>query len=144
VYAPGGAPITATVPEASGPLALAEAGASRGTRAGQLYGTATRDGWRAMAVRPLAGISDRLREEQLKLLPLALVLVAALVALSVWLIRQRLSPLAELERGIRRRRGAGALASRGRAGAAGRIHTAGRGERPDRAAHRSGAGRDHQ
>lgn len=103
VYAPGGAPITATAPAASGLLARAGAGASRGTQAGQLYGAATQDGWRAMAVRPLAGISDRLREEQLKLLPLALVLVAALVALSVWLIRQRLSPLAELERGIRRR-----------------------------------------
>ena len=103
VGAPSGASVTASTPAAAGLLALTDGGDARGTRAGDLYGMAEQDGWRAIAIRPLAGVADHLRREQLKLLPLALVLVAALVALSVWLIRQRLSPLAELERGIRRR-----------------------------------------
>ena len=103
LHAPGDHPLTAASPAVEALLARAGDDASSGTAAGQLYGVSRRDGWEALAARPLPGVAERLRREQLKLLPLALVVLAALAALSVKLIRQRLSPLADLERAVRRR-----------------------------------------
>ncbi|MGN6225058.1 EAL domain-containing protein [Pseudoxanthomonas sp.] len=103
LHAPGDQPLTAASPAVEALLARVGKDASGGTVAGQLYGVSRRDGWEALAARPLAAVAGRLRGEQLKLLPLALIVLAALAALSTWLIRQRLSPLAELERAVRRR-----------------------------------------
>jgi len=103
IRTPDGHSLTASSPATAALLARVAAEVPGGTTAGQLYGVSRRDGWEAVAVRPLAGITGYLREEQLKLLPLALIVLAALAALSTWLIRQRLSPLAELERAVRRR-----------------------------------------
>nr|WP_295375276.1 EAL domain-containing protein [Pseudoxanthomonas sp.] len=102
IRAPGEHLLTASTPSTASLLARWTKDSS-GTAAGQLYGVSRRDGWQAIATRPLAGTTGRLRTDLLKLLPLALIVLAALAALSIRLIRQRLSPLAELERAVRRR-----------------------------------------
>ncbi|WP_219118219.1 EAL domain-containing protein [Janthinobacterium sp. UMAB-56] len=62
-----------------------------------------RDGLTAVMIEPRSKLNDRLRREQLLLLPLGLLMAAFIVGIVVWLSRRRLSLMGELRIAIDRR-----------------------------------------
>ena len=62
-----------------------------------------RDGLTAVMIEPRSKLNDRLRREQLLLLPLGLLMAAFIVGIVVWLSRRRLSLRGELETAVERR-----------------------------------------
>ena len=62
-----------------------------------------RDGLTAVMIEPRSKLNDRLRREQLLLLPLGLLMAAFIVGIVVWLSRRRLSLMGELKIAIERR-----------------------------------------
>ena len=62
-----------------------------------------RDGLTAVMIEPRSKLSERLRREQLLLLPLGLLMAAFIVGIVVWLSRRRLSLRGELETAVERR-----------------------------------------
>ena len=62
-----------------------------------------RDGLTAVMIEPRSKLNDRLRREQLLLLPLGLLMAAFIVGIVIWLSRRRLSLRGELETAVERR-----------------------------------------
>ena len=62
-----------------------------------------RDGLTAVMIEPRSKLNDRLRREQLLLLPMGLLMAAFIVGIVIWLSRRRLSLRGELETAVERR-----------------------------------------
>jgi sensor c-di-GMP phosphodiesterase-like protein len=69
----------------------------------RMFASAERDGLRAFAITDPALVEARIDRDLWYLVPVGVAISAALVALVLWLSRQRLSPRKELEIAIRRR-----------------------------------------
>ena len=72
-------------------------------REDSIHATLYRDGLTAVMIEPRSKLSERLRREQLLLLPLGLLMAAFIVGIVVWLSRRRLSLRGELETAVERR-----------------------------------------
>ena len=70
---------------------------------GSIHATLYRDGLTAVMIEPRSKLNDRLRREQLLLLPMGLLMAAFIVGIVVWLSRRRLSLRGELETAVERR-----------------------------------------
>ena len=70
---------------------------------GHIHATLYRDGLTAVMIEPRSKLSDRLRREQLLLLPMGLLMAAFIVGIVIWLSRRRLSLRGELETAVERR-----------------------------------------
>ncbi|PLY45803.1 hypothetical protein CSZ94_04200 [Janthinobacterium sp. ROICE36] len=70
---------------------------------GSIHAMLYRDGLTAVMIEPRSKLNDRLRREQLLLLPLGLLMAAFIVGIVVWLSRRRLSLMGELRIAIDRR-----------------------------------------
>lgn len=77
--------------------------AGKPTADGSIHALLYRDGLTAVMIEPRSKLNDRLRREQLLLLPLGLLMAAFIVGIVVWLSRRRLSLMGELKIAIERR-----------------------------------------
>ena len=77
--------------------------AGKPTADGSIHALLYRDGLTAVMIEPRSKLDDRLRREQLLLLPLGLLMAAFIVGIVVWLSRRRLSLMGELKIAIERR-----------------------------------------
>jgi sensor c-di-GMP phosphodiesterase-like protein len=62
-----------------------------------------RDGLKAIVIEARSRVAERLRKEQLMMIPLGILIAALMVAVVVWFLRRRLSPRGELANAVRRR-----------------------------------------
>ncbi|MGV8868367.1 MAG: EAL domain-containing protein [Janthinobacterium svalbardensis] len=76
--------------------------AGKPTADGSIHALLYRDGLTAVMIEPRSKLNDRLRREQLLLLPLGLLMAAFIVGIVVWLSRRRLSLMGELKIAIER------------------------------------------
>lgn len=70
---------------------------------GSIHALLYRDGLTAVMIEPRSKLNDRLRREQLLLLPMGLLMAAFIVGIVIWLSRRRLSLRGELETAVERR-----------------------------------------
>ncbi|OHV95889.1 hypothetical protein AKG95_13415 [Janthinobacterium lividum] len=77
--------------------------AGKPTADGSIHALLYRNGLTALMIEPRSKLNDRLRREQLLLLPLGLLMAAFIVGIVVWLSRRRLSLMGELKIAIERR-----------------------------------------
>ncbi|MDN2696325.1 EAL domain-containing protein [Janthinobacterium sp. SUN073] len=77
--------------------------AGKPTADGSIHALLYRDGLTAVMIEPRSKLNDRLRREQLLLLPLGLLMAAFIVGIVIWLSRRRLSLMGELKIAIERR-----------------------------------------
>jgi sensor c-di-GMP phosphodiesterase-like protein len=68
-----------------------------------LFAVAHGDGWIAVAIEPRSEMANKLRREQLTLLPVGGFIAAFIVGIVVWFSRKRLSPLGELTLAVQNR-----------------------------------------
>ena len=68
-----------------------------------LFAAARGDGWIAVAIEPRSEMSNKLRRDELTLLPVGAFIAAFIVGIVVWFSRKRLSPLGELTLAVQNR-----------------------------------------